>query len=127
MNSECPFCLGRNIVEVAAGGNGRSVDYLMLCEECERWFWASDGEEVPDLSRVCQTVIREPQKCIEEILHPLRSGFWSSPRQKTVELNLLCSACDHRCFFLPGIRRSVQLRRAAPESAGAGPVCGKVL
>lgn len=41
------------------------------------------------------------------VLYPLRSGYLSYPVQKAVELNLLCSECPHRRFFLPERPRSV--------------------
>lgn len=101
MNKECPFCWGRNTKEIAAvGGNGQAADHLMFCEECEKWSWESTGEKVEDLSSLCLTIIQEPEKCIEDVLHPLRAGYLGNYIQKTVESNLLCSECLNRNFSL---------------------------
>jgi hypothetical protein len=111
MRFECPFCWGHNVKEIAsAGGNGQAVDHMILCEECERWFWADTQEEVLDLAALCSTLICEPDKCIEEVIHPLHSGYLTYPAQKEVELNLLCSECPHRSFFLPGRPSSLSSR-----------------
>jgi len=111
MNEECPFCWGQNIKKIAAaGGNGQMVDHLMFCEDCEKWYWASTGANVEDLSNLCVTIIRKPALCIEDVLFPLRSGYLSNPAQKAVEFNLLCSQCPHRQF--------IKTERQRPFSAG---------
>jgi len=125
MRHECPFCWSHNVREVsAAAGNGQAADRLMLCMDCERWYWAGTREEVLDLAGLCYTIIREPEKCIEDVLYPLRSGYLTYPAQKAVELNLLCSDCPHRCFFLPGKPRSVSIRKGAPAQQGSGTAGG---
>lgn len=118
MKKECPFCWDHNVRGLTAiSGNGLSDDQLMFCDECERWYLAETGEEVTDLAELCLTIVHEPEKCIEDVLYPLRNGFLPSATQKAIELNLLCTECPHSCFLL--------MEQPAPHTIAQNPAMMK--
>lgn len=96
----CPFCWGKNILlihNVSLNGSERTRS-LMECFECEKFYWNGTEEEIINLSEICKTKNLEPTKCYEDVKNPLRSGFLTYPKQKVIELNLICSECPNRQF-----------------------------
>jgi len=102
MNGRCPFCWDKNtkkIAEVAMNSTGRTR-ILMECPDCEKWYWEDNGEEVHELAELCFTLTLEPEVCEEIILHPIRAGYFSSPRTKIIEFNHICAGCRNKRFVL---------------------------
>ena len=98
----CPFCWGKNINKVAEVplNGSRKTRNLYECQECEKWYWEDSGEEVFELADFCLTLLREPEKCDDVVVHPIRSGYFRSPKTKIKEFNHLCSECSHKRFVL---------------------------
>lgn len=94
MNGRCPFCWDGNVSRIAAGADGR----LMACDDCERWYWAATGREVARLCEICATPLVEPQRCFDDVRDLLGSGGTAFPRQRTGEINRLCSLCPNGRF-----------------------------
>jgi hypothetical protein len=102
MEKKCPFCWGqkiRKVVEVALNGTGQTRN-LLECMECEKWFWDDSGEEIFELAELCQTMMAEPTKCTDVIIHPIRAGYFRSPKTKIKEFNHICSECSYKRFSL---------------------------
>jgi hypothetical protein len=91
VKGRCPFCMDGNVVRIAAGR-------LAACEDCERWYWADSGREVARLCEICATPLIEPQRCFEDVRELLGSGGTVFPRQRTAEINRLCSLCPNGRF-----------------------------
>jgi hypothetical protein len=89
-------------------GGGASADgHLLECGDCERWFWAETGEEVPKLFEVCATAMVRPERCLAEIREVLNSGGNGFPRYRTGEYNRLCGDCPNGRFLIR--RQTAQL------------------
>jgi hypothetical protein len=102
MDNECPFCWGKNTREIAkviSNGKGQTKN-LLECLECEKWFWKDSRDEVFELAELCQTMMRQPIKCTDVIIHPIRVGYFRSPKTKIKEFNHICSECPHKRFVL---------------------------
>jgi hypothetical protein len=100
MDNRCPFCWGkntRNIAKVVTNGNGQ-IRNLLECLECEKWFWQDSGEEIFELAELCLTLQKDPMKCTDVIIHPIRAGYFNSPRTKIKEFNHICSECSFKRF-----------------------------
>ncbi|MHB8094993.1 MAG: hypothetical protein ACYDH0_08625 [Candidatus Aminicenantales bacterium] len=101
MDGRCPFCWDRNVrrvlTQTASRGGGR-LRQLMECADCEKWYWADTGEEVPRLFEICSTSIVQPGRCCEEIREVLGSGGVGPPRRRLAEFNWLCGECPHGRF-----------------------------
>jgi hypothetical protein len=110
MNGQCAFCWSRHVrraVPLAAGRMAPGSRLLMECRDCEKWFWADTGEEVPRLFEICATSLVNPRRCLEEIRQVLNSGGSGFPRRRAAEFNRLCSDCLNARFLtgsvaLPG-------------------------
>jgi hypothetical protein len=80
----------------AAGGSGPGRSGLLECPDCEKWFWAHSGEEVPLLYEVCETAARDPDACFPDLREAV---LWAglSPSRRA-EFNFLCAQCRSRSF-----------------------------
>jgi len=106
MSEQCPFCWSKNINRVAVlSGNGTAAATrrLMECGECEKWFWAGSGQEVPKLFEICVTSLLNPGHCDREIREILASGGNGFPRRRVAEFNRLCSDCPNSRFIAGNI------------------------
>jgi hypothetical protein len=65
----------------------------MECLECEKWYWADSGEQVPRLFEICPIAVIDPLSCLEEVREVLNSGGAGFPRRRTAEFNRLCTDC----------------------------------
>ena len=96
MDERCPFCWSRNISRVGTSAGRRGAadsKTLMECQECEKWYWADSGEEVPRLFEICATPLVNPSRCEEDIREILNSGGTGFRRRRAGEFNRLCSDC----------------------------------
>jgi hypothetical protein len=66
---------------------------LIECPECEIWYWADTGEQVPRLFEICPIAVIDPRSCLEEVREVLNSGGAGFPRRRTGEFNRLCTDC----------------------------------
>jgi hypothetical protein len=101
MDGRCPFCWNTNVSAVSRNHEGRRRSFggeLMECRDCEKWFWAETGEEVPRLFEICVTCLINPKSCLEEVRDLLNSGGNAFPRYRTGEFNRLCSDCLSGAF-----------------------------
>lgn len=105
MNGRCPFCLDRNVsrIDESPRGSmrGNAANRLMVCDDCERWFWADTGREVVRLCEICTTPLTDPERCFGDVRELLGSGGSVFPRQRTAEFNRICSLCPNG-RFAPG-------------------------
>lgn len=99
MKRQCPFCWGAGLRthRPSAGGSGWAPAFFLLeCPECEKWFWAHSGEEVPLLYEICETAARNPGSCLPELREAV---LWAGPSpSRQTEFNFLCIHCRHRSF-----------------------------
>jgi len=96
MMEMCPFCWGGNIKRIGrhtVGASDGAYRDIMECEDCERWFWAGTGEEVPTLFMNCETALLHPMKCYPEVLEFALCGGAGLPRRRWAEFNHLCAGC----------------------------------
>lgn len=102
MDKRCPFCWDQNVRKIAeVVSNGSSQTRILKeCLNCEKWYWEDNGEEVHELAELCQTLKMDPANCENVIIHPIRAGYFNSPRTKIKEFNHICSECSHKCFVL---------------------------
>ena len=101
MNKRCPFCWNHNVSRVGRDATGRRRSLggeLMECGDCEKWYWAETGEDVPRLFEVCLTSMISPGRCLAELREILNSGGNGFPRYRTGEFNRLCSDCMSGAF-----------------------------
>ena len=101
MNGRCPFCWNAHVSPVGRDPDGRRRSFggeLMECVDCEKWYWAETGEEVPRLFEICVTSMISPGRCLEEVRELLNSGGNGFPRYRTGEFNRLCSDCMSGAF-----------------------------
>ncbi len=105
MKGRCPFCLDRSVSPVGAGTRPskgvEAASRIMACDDCERWYWADNGQEVIRLCEICTTPLTDPRKCFEDVRELLGSGGSAFPRQRTAEFNRICSLCPN-ASFAPG-------------------------
>lgn len=102
MDGRCPSCWGHNVSRIGRdrrGDGGRAAAHLMECGDCEHWYWAENGEEVPKLFEVCATAMVRPERCLAEIRDVLNSGRNGFPRYRTGEYNRLCCDCPNGRFL----------------------------
>lgn len=102
MNGRCPFCWSLRVSRVAPLGGGHAADtrLLMECRDCEKWFRAESGEEVPRLFELCTTPFLNPRRCEEEIREILSSGGNGFRRRRAAEFNRVCSDCLNARFVV---------------------------
>lgn len=101
MKDRCPFCWDKNVRlvgQVRGAKAGEGTKRMMLCPDCERWYWADSAEEIHELFTACETGALHPGKCCEEIRQVLNSGGHGFPRRRLAEFNFLCSECPDRKF-----------------------------
>lgn len=104
MDGKCPFCWSGSVSRIGRSSDGRRRSFggeLMACRDCEKWFWAETGEEVPRLFEICVTSMISPSRCLEEVREVLNSGGHGFPRYRTGEFNQLCSDCMSGAFQAP--------------------------
>ena len=102
MDGRCPFCWSQQVSRVAhLTGPREAADSRMLleCRECEKWFRADSGEEVPRLFEICVTPLLSPHRCPEEVREIMNSGGSAFPRRRAAEFNRLCSDCLNARFM----------------------------
>ncbi len=98
----CPFCWSSSISYVSSlAGRCADADVKMLreCRDCEKWFRADSGDEVPRLFEICATPFMDPARCDEDIRTILYSGGVDFPRRRAAEFNRLCTDCRHSRFL----------------------------
>ena len=102
MDERCPLCWSPHVSQVALF-SGRRTDAdsprLMECRECERWYLADSGEEVPRLFEICVTPLLKPHRCPEDVREVMNSGGSAFPRRRAAEFNRLCSDCLNSRFM----------------------------
>ncbi len=96
----CRFCWGENIVHINQGISNEREDgtRLIECLSCERFYWEDSGEEISNLSEICQTRRMRPDHCYEEVRANFNPVEHYCPKAKAVEFNLICSECSKRNF-----------------------------
>jgi len=102
MDGRCPFCWSAHVNRVALFSGRRAAagsGMLMECRECEKWFLADSGEEVPRLFEICVTPLLRPHRCPEEVREMMNSGGTGFPRRRAAEFNRLCSDCLNARFM----------------------------
>jgi hypothetical protein len=102
MSGRCPFCWGLNVYR-AGHSPGRRRDGgsgdLMQCADCEKWFRAGSGEEIPLLFEICATLMVNPGLCHEEVRETVNSGGTAFHRRRAAEFNHICSDCLRARFL----------------------------
>jgi len=117
MDERCPFCWSRHITR-AGGRLPAGSRFLMECQECERWYWAHSGEEVPRLFEICATALFNPGRCeegVQEIM--MNSGGTGFPRRRAAEFNRICSDCLNARFMADKIAIHVRMFLPARKAA----------
>lgn len=102
MDERCPLCWSPDVGQVALFSGRRAGDdsrRLMECRECERWYLADSGEEVPRLFEICVTPLLKPHRCPEDVREVMNSGGSAFPRRRAAEFNRLCSDCLNSRFL----------------------------
>lgn len=102
MDGRCPFCWSLRISRVAPLRGCRAAadsGMLMECRDCEKWFRAGSGKEIPRLFELCTTPFLNPGRCEEEILEILNSGGNGFRRRRAAEFNRVCSDCLNARFI----------------------------
>jgi hypothetical protein len=105
MNGRCPFCWSQNVNLVGSSPGGRSgggSGDLMQCGDCEKWFHAGSGEEIPLLFEICATLMVNPGLCHEEVRDTVNSGGHAFRRRRAAEFNHICSDCLRARFLHAG-------------------------
>ena len=101
MDARCPFCWNRNVVAVGRPlrrSSDQAACNLMVCGDCEKWFWPDSGEEVVKLFEICETSIINPSRCFDEVRLALNSGGSTFPHRRVADFNQVCSDCLNARF-----------------------------
>ncbi len=104
MKRQCPFCWSDRVRSVRSTAGERTAPadrFLLECLDCEKWFWANSGEEIPRLYEVCETAVLNPVRCFPELREAVLWDDLSPSRQ--AEFNFLCSQCRFRSFRAVGL------------------------
>jgi hypothetical protein len=105
MKRRCPFCLDADVAPVgpiAVDGRRCAALLLMECPDCEKWYVAESGAEIPSLCATCTTPRTDPGRCYPEVRAAAGSTGAGIPRRRLSEFNHLCGGCPHRHFVAPG-------------------------